>query len=318
MQHFLMAFYVLFFSTGFMGGAALLLLDMRVKSWLLRPLLVFQLLFLLGLGFLISFFYIENLPDGLGASFKLPILLVISAINTSLYVIALFLIRRIAPAGKGDVLLPRAAQVLSFLVIIKSLANMFFFAVINGNDGGSFSPFLTTLTSSVAWNLGGHLLVAAAVASLGLVFRLPLPSREPPVMKPLLRAYSVCALVFAPMGLVEYIVAVSGILRPIPFSADYLFYLGWNIVSMSAAARLYKPGVGGAPVWDEVPQERVKALGLSNRETEMAVMIARGLSNKEIASELCISPATVRTHIYNLYQKAEARSRVELINKLRS
>jgi DNA-binding NarL/FixJ family response regulator len=50
----------------------------------------------------------------------------------------------------------------------------------------------------------------------------------------------------------------------------------------------------------------------------MAVMIARGLANKEIAAELNISPATVRTHIYNLYQKVGARSRVELLNKLRS
>ena len=50
----------------------------------------------------------------------------------------------------------------------------------------------------------------------------------------------------------------------------------------------------------------------------MSIMIARGLANKEIAGELGISPATVRTHIYNLYQKAGARSRVELLNKLRS
>jgi DNA-binding CsgD family transcriptional regulator len=67
-----------------------------------------------------------------------------------------------------------------------------------------------------------------------------------------------------------------------------------------------------------VPEERVRALGLSGREVEMAVLIARGLANKEIAAELGISPATVRTHIYNLYQKARARSRVELLNRLRS
>lgn len=35
-----------------------------------------------------------------------------------------------------------------------------------------------------------------------------------------------------------------------------------------------------------------------------------------ITDELHISPATVRTHIYNLYRKADARSRVELLNKL--
>ncbi len=87
---------------------------------------------------------------------------------------------------------------------------------------------------------------------------------------------------------------------------------------MSAAVRIFKPVNEGIPVLDSVPEERIKALGLSPRETEMAVLIARGLANKEIASELCISPATVRTHIYNLYQKTGARSRVELLNKLRS
>jgi DNA-binding CsgD family transcriptional regulator len=48
----------------------------------------------------------------------------------------------------------------------------------------------------------------------------------------------------------------------------------------------------------------------------MAELIGRGLSNKEIASELGISPATVRTHIYNLYRKVGAGSRVELLNRL--
>jgi hypothetical protein len=50
LQHFLLAFYILFFATGFMGGAALLLLKMRIKSRLITPLLVFQLLFFLGMG----------------------------------------------------------------------------------------------------------------------------------------------------------------------------------------------------------------------------------------------------------------------------
>ncbi len=45
MQHFLMVFYVVFFSTGFMGGAALGLLALRLRSRLIGPLLIFQLLF---------------------------------------------------------------------------------------------------------------------------------------------------------------------------------------------------------------------------------------------------------------------------------
>ncbi len=50
MQYSLLVFYVLFFATGFMGLAALLLFDLRVRSRLIRPLLGFQLLFLVGMS----------------------------------------------------------------------------------------------------------------------------------------------------------------------------------------------------------------------------------------------------------------------------
>ena len=48
----------------------------------------------------------------------------------------------------------------------------------------------------------------------------------------------------------------------------------------------------------------------------MATLIAQGLTNKEIAFKLGISEATVRTHIYNLFQKVGAQSRIELLNLL--
>ncbi len=86
---------------------------------------------------------------------------------------------------------------------------------------------------------------------------------------------------------------------------------------MSVALRLF--GAAGAiPVGVESsPEERGRALGLSGREVEIAVLIARGLTDKEIAAELCISAGTVRTHVYNLYRKVGAGNRVELGNLLR-
>jgi DNA-binding CsgD family transcriptional regulator len=117
---------------------------------------------------------------------------------------------------------------------------------------------------------------------------------------------------------IEYAVQAAQLPWLSYISLDHFFYLAWNVISMSAALRLFKPAEAGSPLLDAVPEDRVRTLGLSAREAEMAVMIARGLANKEIAAELNISPATVRTHIYNLYRKAEARSRVELINKLSS
>ncbi len=55
---------------------------------------------------------------------------------------------------------------------------------------------------------------------------------------------------------------------------------------------------------------------ISNRETEVIAQISRGLSNKEIADELGVSFTTVRTHVYNIFQKTGASSRVELLRIL--
>jgi len=303
MQHFLMVFYVLFFATGFMGGAALLLLHMRVRSRLLPPLLIFQFLFLFGLGILLAYFYLLNLPGDLSSLFTLMSLILITGINIALYIVVIVLMRRVSPPSTRRGVFPATAEILVALVIVMNLADMVM--------------TLTSIQVTEVWDLGEQILVGLAIAALGVMLRTPLQPNEPPVLRPLMKAYGLCALIFAPMGLIEYAVAASGILGFSEFSIDYLFYLGWNIVSMSAAIRLFRIGDSGAPALESVPPERVKSLGLSARETEMAVMIARGLSNKEIASELYISPATVRTHIYNLYRKADARSRVELINKLR-
>lgn len=49
--------------------------------------------------------------------------------------------------------------------------------------------------------------------------------------------------------------------------------------------------------------------GLTDREVEVLRMVARGRSNKEIASELHVSEGTVHTHVINIYGKAEVNTR---------
>ncbi|MCK2219785.1 response regulator transcription factor [Actinomadura sp. ATCC 31491] len=61
-----------------------------------------------------------------------------------------------------------------------------------------------------------------------------------------------------------------------------------------------------------VPQ--VKGLeGVTEREREVLLLIARGLSNGEIARHLQVSLATVKTHITRLLAKLEARDRAQLV-----
>ena len=52
---------------------------------------------------------------------------------------------------------------------------------------------------------------------------------------------------------------------------------------------------------------------LSERETEIVVLAARGLSNNQIAQELNISEATVKRHLANVYEKIGVRSRSEAV-----
>jgi DNA-binding CsgD family transcriptional regulator len=313
MERFLLIFYTLFFATGFMGGTALVLLDLRVRSRLLRPLLVFQTLFLLATGLLVTYFSHLGAESKADPYIQRALLLLIMTLSASVWVVAAILVRRISPASKRRRILPAVAESLAVSAAAATVAN----AVVAISQAVG-SPLISSAAILRVWELGVMILYALATASFGVVARAGPPETEPLAVKPLLRAYGLVALIFAPVGVIEYTVELAGIPWLSYISLDHLFYFAWNVVSLSAAIRVFRPIDSDVAILDSVPPGHVRALGLSRREAEMAVMIGRGLANKEIAAELNISPATVRTHIHNLYQKVGARSRVELLTKLRS
>jgi LuxR family maltose regulon positive regulatory protein len=52
---------------------------------------------------------------------------------------------------------------------------------------------------------------------------------------------------------------------------------------------------------------------LSQRELDVLRLVADGRSNQEIAHELVVEVATVKTHLNNLYRKLDVRSRTQAI-----
>ncbi|WEV68821.1 response regulator transcription factor [Bifidobacterium sp. ESL0775] len=52
---------------------------------------------------------------------------------------------------------------------------------------------------------------------------------------------------------------------------------------------------------------------LTDREREVLIEIAHGLSNQEIADKLCISLPTVKTHVAHILQKTYSRDRVQAV-----
>jgi DNA-binding NarL/FixJ family response regulator len=70
------------------------------------------------------------------------------------------------------------------------------------------------------------------------------------------------------------------------------------------------------PIVFENPEK--ETVTLSVREIEVLEQLSKGLKNKEIASNLFISIATVKKHIENIYFKLQAHNRIEAIQKAKN
>lgn len=96
---------------------------------------------------------------------------------------------------------------------------------------------------------------------------------------------------------------------------------------LEAIRELYE---GGAPMSSQIARKVVAAFqqqeqqgqiigtnldSLSKRENEILELLSRGLMYKEIATQIFLSPETVRKHVYHIYEKLHVTNRVAAINK---
>jgi NarL family two-component system response regulator LiaR len=61
--------------------------------------------------------------------------------------------------------------------------------------------------------------------------------------------------------------------------------------------------------------DRQQALGITPRELEILTLVARGLSNREIATELFVSENTVKTHCARAFDKLGAARRTQAVQR---
>ena len=88
-------------------------------------------------------------------------------------------------------------------------------------------------------------------------------------------------------------------------------HAGDSVIAPSTTKRLVERFVDEVP--DPVQHETAITAGLTEREREVLLEIANGLSNSEIAAKFYVSEATVKTHVGRILAKTGLRDRVALV-----
>jgi len=130
-------------------------------------------------------------------------------------------------------------------------------------------------------------------------------------------------LILTTFDLDEYVVAglragASGfLLKDVPpdelVNAIRTVASGDAVVAPGVTRRLLDRFVRRVPDEDPLPVDGDRVAALTDREREVLDLIARGRSNLEIAAELHLSEATVKTHVSRILGKLELRDRVQAV-----
>lgn len=91
------------------------------------------------------------------------------------------------------------------------------------------------------------------------------------------------------------------------------------------ALKLFKPSIQTTEIKEkEIPsptlvnginKEEIEKCGISSRELEVLALMAKGLSNQEIATSLFVSINTVKTHSSRIFEKLEVNRRTQAVEK---
>ncbi len=303
MQHLQLIAYILLLSTGFGGVTVSAIFWHRTRERVLLLMVIIISLFSLGLVVFAGLFYLQEI-----VVYPLEIVRVVGYINAvivaAMYAGIAVCVRWVRPDAS------RLALMLALLPVALDYLVFVFVAPLSTVVGdwasahGDLVTLLSVGTASLYLGYAGWTMRrgGSTVESTSVRFLVAWLGR-------MLLGYSVLAVTST-----VAIVSIDLKLNP-TVALNFLLFLGWNVVAIVSFIRylthpvdLFEAG--------QVPDETRRRYGLSQRELEVIVQLSRGLSNQEIADALGVSYTTIRTHVYNIFKKTGAASRVELLRIL--
>jgi DNA-binding NarL/FixJ family response regulator len=108
----------------------------------------------------------------------------------------------------------------------------------------------------------------------------------------------------------EVIVAIAALI--FFFVGLYFNYHAQKKASVAAKVPAPLPATAEPPS-AIIDYEQIKKLGLTQREHDVLVKMAEGLSNLEIATALFLSESTIKTHVSNIFFKLDAKRRTQAV-----
>jgi DNA-binding NarL/FixJ family response regulator len=120
-----------------------------------------------------------------------------------------------------------------------------------------------------------------------------------------------CLLILFKIGEVNFTKGNVRLEVIVAIVALIFFFVGlyFNYQAQRKAAVVNETSVSS----QSVDYEQIKKIGLTQREHDVLVKMAEGLSNQEIAQRLFLSENTVKTHVSNILFKLEAKRRTQAI-----
>lgn len=300
MEHVTLFVYFLLLASGFAGVTVTAILYKRTGETLLGWFLAVISAFTLWLIFALIVFYLESiilqpLPTGeiLGFATYLLALLIYSLLFVCI-------VRAWREGGRLRAFLFALPLAVAYLLLAPALMLI-----------PALRPdsLMGERALSIAFVLAGSIFVGYG----GYAFLRGGQKLDQATLGFMLRGFGRLMLLFAPLAVVGSVLVVAlghGSDPTLPL--DFLLFFGWNILAVITFVRyLTRP----TALLDEgkVSAGFRKEYGISAREAEVVELISHGMSNKEIASYMNVSFATARTHVYNIFKKTGARSRVELL-----